>query len=557
MVFFAAVILSLSIFSLTSSTQSISLQERLELDRREYVDKYVELKYSKSSDERAQAAFEKFAMCKITGQLCHDDPYKITDEDQSQSSVGKTISFFTLPLTNMPASGVETVQSTIARAGLVPQAFAADGSGFGGLAPYGFIWEQMRNVTYIILVLGILFAGFALMFRSTINATVAVSIENMLPKIIITMILIQTSFAIAGFLIDGMYVVSGLVVSVFGPLVFPKKSLTDLINMYLYSSPINLVKSIISPGGIVKGFWDIMYTVPDALMSIFGWQARAIFETVMMVVAIKYVKPMIDAQQAAGSTMKTYITNFVLDLKGILKAIRGGTAGVVVYFLGRATESLISYLMNYGIVLIFVFFPQVVIGLVLFFSLLVAAWKIFSLMLMAYIRILLYVIFAPVIIMLDLVPGKSGFKQWIMSMLGELAVFPLFIAVTMTATLIMGYETSGIGLRLPYLIGIDPKAFTYLIAVSILAMSPAFIDKFRKSIFGSGIDLAGDAQKALMQGLPWITKFPIPGLRDPLPFNIGNAYNEVQNAYEGKIGKSKDDLMFDEFKKWVRTTKGP
>lgn len=548
MVFMGVVILALTIMSQFTPTPQLSLYEKTANERQEYIKGYIKLKESSVKADREQAEFEKFAMCKISGQLCHDDPFKVTTADQSNSSVGKVISIFTFPLLNMPASGIGSVQSTIAQAGLVPQALAADGSGFGGLAPYGFLWEQIRNVVYIVLVLGILFAGFALMFRSALNSASAVAIENMLPKIIITMILIQLSFAIAGFLIDAMYVVSGLIVSIFGPLIFPKKSIYELINMYLFTSPASIASTLIGPAGIVGGFWTIMYTLPDSLMSIFGWQARAIFEVIMMVVALKYIKPIIDASHANGTTMKDYIGNFLLEIYKLVKASAGGPIRLVTQIALDAVSHLVKYLFEYGLVLIFMFFPQFVIGLMLFFALLVAAWKIFGMMFMAYIRILLYVIFAPFILMLDLMPGKSGFKQWIMSILGELAVFPIFIAISMVSFLIMSYETSGIGLRLPYLIGVEPKAFSYLIGVAILAMSPGFIDKFRKSVFGSGIDLAGDAKNALLQGLPWITnkRFPIPG-------NIPAAYRRVQDVVTGKDVKTEDQLIFDAIKK-ARTT---
>ena len=67
----------------------------------------------------------------------------------------------------------------------------------------GFGIMQGNNSAIIFLVL--IFIGFMIMFRMQINPQTIISIENALPRIVITMILITFSFPLAGFLIDLLF----------------------------------------------------------------------------------------------------------------------------------------------------------------------------------------------------------------------------------------------------------------------------------------------------------------------------------------------------------------
>jgi len=52
--------------------------------------------------------------------------------------------------------------------------------------------------------------AFMIMFRVRISPQTVITVQSALPKIIFTLILITFSYAIAGFLIDLMYVVIGI-----------------------------------------------------------------------------------------------------------------------------------------------------------------------------------------------------------------------------------------------------------------------------------------------------------------------------------------------------------
>lgn len=113
---------------------------------------------------------------------------------------------------NPVASGVGETQSTISRVfdGVTGTKIAnAQGYGFAGLSSGGAVkklWTATRNMAYLIVVVLLIAAGFLIMFRVKINPQTVVSLQTMIPKLIITMILITFSFAIAGFVVDLIYV---------------------------------------------------------------------------------------------------------------------------------------------------------------------------------------------------------------------------------------------------------------------------------------------------------------------------------------------------------------
>ena len=80
------------------------------------------------------------------------------------------------------------------------------GYGYTGLKPVLAVWKIFRNLIYLLLVLLFIIIGLGIMFRINIDARSVMSIQNQLPKIIIGIILVTFSYAIAGFVVDMMYV---------------------------------------------------------------------------------------------------------------------------------------------------------------------------------------------------------------------------------------------------------------------------------------------------------------------------------------------------------------
>lgn len=121
-----------------------------------------------------------------------------------------------LAFTNMPSSVeyIADVANTI-RNPLGAQTAYAQGLGFSSLAPVLGIWKLMRNVAYFFFVIVFLVIGFLIMFRQKIGSQAAVTVQQALPQLVISLLLVTFSYAIAGLMIDIMYLIIYLMIGVF------------------------------------------------------------------------------------------------------------------------------------------------------------------------------------------------------------------------------------------------------------------------------------------------------------------------------------------------------
>ena len=98
--------------------------------------------------------------------------------------------------------------------------YAADGentSGYDSLMESGIapLWANIRNIAYVFFVIIMIVVGFMIMFRSKIGGQLVVSLGNTIPNVIVSLVLVTFSFAIAGLIIDMGGVVLSLLYNVF------------------------------------------------------------------------------------------------------------------------------------------------------------------------------------------------------------------------------------------------------------------------------------------------------------------------------------------------------
>ncbi|HWA52304.1 MAG TPA: hypothetical protein VG895_04575 [Patescibacteria group bacterium] len=109
-----------------------------------------------------------------------------------------------------PASGVNYTKQIASNLHVISPAYAQSTSaGFATLSPVQSLWQVVRDISYSLMVVIIIIAAFAIMFRLKLSPQLTASIQSILPRIAVALILITFSYAIAGFLIDLMYVVIG------------------------------------------------------------------------------------------------------------------------------------------------------------------------------------------------------------------------------------------------------------------------------------------------------------------------------------------------------------
>ncbi|MFZ5376370.1 MAG: hypothetical protein ACOZAN_01725 [Patescibacteria group bacterium] len=109
---------------------------------------------------------------------------------------------------------------------IVPTA-QAQGLGFASLDPILEAWKVFRNVAYLFFVAIFLIIGFMIMFRSKISGQTVVTAQQAIPQVIVALITVTFSYAIAGVMIDVMYLVMYMIIGLFG-------GNKDLIDMNIF-----------------------------------------------------------------------------------------------------------------------------------------------------------------------------------------------------------------------------------------------------------------------------------------------------------------------------------
>jgi len=90
----------------------------------------------------------------------------------------------------------------------------AQGVGWRALTPVLPLWKAFRNIAYMAFVIIFVIIGFMIMFRAKINPQTVITIQDALPKLVITLLLITFSYAIAGLMIDLIYISIYLLVGI-------------------------------------------------------------------------------------------------------------------------------------------------------------------------------------------------------------------------------------------------------------------------------------------------------------------------------------------------------
>ncbi len=113
-----------------------------------------------------------------------------------------------------PVSGVDYMARELNKFNPVQPAYAQSGGiGFNALQPVQNIWESFRNIAYIGFVLVFVIIGFMIMFRAHISPQAVATVQDSLPRIVIALFLVTFSYAIAGFMIDIMFLLLNVIIN--------------------------------------------------------------------------------------------------------------------------------------------------------------------------------------------------------------------------------------------------------------------------------------------------------------------------------------------------------
>lgn len=470
-------------------------QENLKRNRERLYTVLSDKQYKQDKFGKVALLTFRFATCAIMGELCTETAAE-GDKYYKGSLLGKTASLVSIPFTNPPASGTYWVTNTLQNAGFIPSTYAAEGMGFAAIKPLMNLWKIFRDVSYLLIVLVLVSIGFMIMFRMKLNPQTVISVENSLPKIVITLLLITFSFAIAGFLIDLMYLSIGLMIGIISNnnayydagAMQNKFFQSNFGTLFEYMMPTqwsgmnvgNFYNPITNHQGIGIELFPRMSIIGDAFMSMFPvWVDGIVRSVAIITTVVLVVKNGLQTSESSG---------LLRILNGL--NIFGNGVGDFPHFLLGTGASVVFYLAAISLVIHGLGF---VIGLLVLFTFTGMLFNIFFLLVRSYLQIIVSIIFAPFILLFEAVPGKSVFGFWIKGLIGELISFPVVISILLVSSTLLNTMTSQDTMWTPpFLFQVNPNGLSILIGMGLIFIIPDMI-KFTKDAVGA----------------------------KPLPFNIG------------------------------------
>ena len=164
-----------------------------------------------SSEKEPSGGVVKFTLQSLTNSILGPDDAGLA---YGGSAVGTLASLIGGMYANPPAS-THTYVADLLDSAHVVQLAQAQGLGFSALSPILETWKVFRNLAYLFFILLFLTIGFAIMFRRKLGGQTAITAQQAIPRIIMALVFVTFSYAIAGFLIDLMYIFMFLLLVVF------------------------------------------------------------------------------------------------------------------------------------------------------------------------------------------------------------------------------------------------------------------------------------------------------------------------------------------------------
>ena len=437
----------------------------------------------------------------------------------------------------IPVSSGQYVAVLADRFGIAKPAIAQapGGYGFNSLLPVLPLWEAIRNIVYIFFVLIFVFIGVGIMFRLHIDPRTVMTIQNSLPKIVMGLIFVTLSYAIAGFLVDMMYVslyfTHGVVKSAapnskgiaglspqsiqgdnpFGAIGKVSNSTFGLAGIVSDATGgvVNIVKNAAgmendkgekisvpqssltdcrasgecppqekqdeSCNSVIPGYCGLvggLKKIGNILIPFVDNAPNSYIDIIIDTISIM-------AGIAQLSHVAQVLNVFQSGTPVVSETVSGVKAGLLIASV-PGVYALTEWMLRELLPNLIVFF--IVLGIMI-----TALARLWFTLIKSYLYILLHVVLAPFWIAFGLVPGVTsesvGFKPWIRGLIANLAVFPVTYAMILFAKLFLENIKPETGF-VPPLIGTQNNnaAFGALFAIGVLLAIPEILNMVKKAL---------------------------------------------------------------------------
>lgn len=417
----------------------------------------------------------KKIVCGTIGEGCADNSEQ-TSNNFDKSLFGKLSYLITIPYANPPASGIYWASSGLENAGFIPQTYAAEGVGFAALKPFMNLWKIFRDLCYLILVLILVTIGFMIMFRMKLNPQTVITIESALPRIVVSMLLITFSFAIAGFLVDLMYVSILLIIAILSNR-GNYFNTTEFQNIYVNASAGKIFAGLL-PNGFFPSLWQISSALINIVPPIINQIVRSILGVVGSVLALHFLGNLVYS-----------LTKWIGDLGASTMIAHTITTLIGWAFWGILILILVilGFVFGYSVLPIILFILIALTVLLMFF-------RIFFMLFAAYLKIFLLVVFSPFFMLFEALPSKSSaFAYWFKNLFVEVFTFVIVVLLFVLSYLVMNVSSNwGNSWRPPFLTDINPNSLNIMLGMGIVFMVPELVKLFKESLGVKGLPVSLD-----------------------------------------------------------------
>jgi hypothetical protein len=292
-------------------------------------------------------------------------------------------------------------------------------------------------------------------------------------------------------MIDLMYILIAIITSILSP-VYGYSSGTiggyfingetgptnpaELQKYYLTAGPGALYKGV---GGANHSMWGaLLWQLPNNILSLIP--TLGVLVKIVGGLAISYfLAPLIKAIALALSSEGATFGRFLQAIQIYGAPGGAGITGDVEKILFGITGPLMWIIIIMIILLIMNGLVPIVLGLIIWLTLVFIFFRIFFMLISSYVKILLSIILSPIYLLFEAIPGQNAFINWLKNLTGELITFPLVVGIFVLGSIIVDSASSGNLVQLPFLVGIDSKSFGYIIGMAILFMTPDLVKAVR------------------------------------------------------------------------------
>ncbi len=441
--------------------------------------------------------YENPAEASLPGQPRATKPSTLSDALGQRGMLGGLFFLIGETIRHQPASFNLYATDLARNSRFGAQPVYAQGIGFGALTPILGTWKAFRDVAYYLLTFMFLITGFLILIRHKIGGNMAVTVQNALPRLVLALILITFSYAIAGLIVDLMYLAIYFIINLFEARIFIKD--TALVSRGILSD-----------------------VTPRELA----------LNTHLFTFTIRYI---LDGQAwNAASSVGDIVSSAVSGIP-ILNLV---TDAPVV-------GPLFKWIINQIFAITFAV------------ALFIAMFRVFFQLIMSYAGFVMNVVLSPLLLLEMTIPGRNPWQNWVKNLLAGLlpfvvTVFMIFMALALTGEGTqpgVGYDAGGTesgsvtsGLRLPFILsGINADAFMGVLAMGFMLLLPETI-KISKDLVGAKGSLVDQYKDKAISNLKqgWQGNKYIPGAKQIMAGGVvGAGLGMVGGALAGSYAGGK------------------